>query len=278
MKCCFLVDSPKIKVPAGVSEVILPYHPDDLSIYDAIGYFLDDNKSIILDIQKDAVQSMLNNHNFDSNFEIDKLDSLISAYNIKIRIPDSFCPLVQNFKDRSIPFFYSKGASDWQEFHKQLKDGVSDIYIVESLNFSLWKVKMWCQQKNVKIRVYPNVVQSSYSKKINQFFIRPDDLESYKDVIDVIEFWCQNWQQQTYYKVYFEQGKWFGNLKEIITGLDSEVDNREISPTFAKHRLLCNHRCIADPSCSCHACSRAELHSKIMKEMTAEMLEENKSS
>lgn len=166
--------------------------------------------------------------------------------------------LYKGMKEHEIPFFFLTYARDWDTFNGLISKGVSDIYIVEELGFSLNKLGPIAHAAGVSIRVFANIAQSSWAEErsIKSFFIRPEDIPLYESVIDVVEFFGDDQMiQEVMYKTYAINKKWFGPLKEIILGLDSDVDSRSIPPAmFAKYRLNCNKRC--NKGGTCNICNR----------------------
>ena len=151
-----------------------------------------------------------------------------------------------------MPWFTGRMATTWAEVNYLCQLGVSDIYVAEELCFELPAVAKLCHKRGITIRAIPNVAQSSVRDMDDElkFFIRPDDIDLYEGVIDVIEFWGELRQQDTFYKIYTEQKKWFGNLKEIISSLDNDFDNRCVLPIFGKSRLDCGQKCLKGGHCS----------------------------
>lgn len=136
---------------------------------------------------------------------------------------------------------------------------VTDIYIINELGFSLDKLAIAAHKLGVKLRVYPNVAQTSAFNEmpaLKKFFIRPEDIDLYSDYIDTCEFYNSDKKLETYYKIYKEDKKWFGKLNEIIIDFNSEIDNKYIIPRFAEKRIRCNKSCIKGGYC--HRCDRIE--------------------
>ena len=84
---------------------------------------------------------------------------------------------------------------------------------------------------------------------IKKFWIRPEDVEVYGQYIDTIEFFGTPQQVGVLLKVYKEDKKWFGQLKEIIFGLKSDLDSRYIVPRFAEQRVSCKKECLKGGKC-----------------------------
>ena len=63
------------------------------------------------------------------------------------------------------------------------------MYICEELGFSLDKISDILHSNNIKVRVIPNICQSSFSEtnSLLTFFIRPEDIKYYIKYVDVFE-------------------------------------------------------------------------------------------
>ena len=163
-------------------------------------------------------------------------------------------------------FFFDELVSDWDTFIGLLKYGVTDVYIVENLGFELDKVAEIAGLYNVQVRVYPNVAQSKWgtTAAFKKFFIRPEDIDKYDKYVDVVEFYNIDKQLDTYYEIYAIDKEWFGRLDEIITDLNSDIDNRYIIPRFAQKRMTCSKKCFKGGVCT--RCDEIEKLAKSLKE------------
>lgn len=135
--------------------------------------------------------------------------------------------------------------------HYLLNLGAQEVYVAEGLGFELNAVSALCHSRGVKVRVYPNVAQSEvdFGSPLKRFFIRPEDRAFYDNFIDVYEFFGPLEKQDIIYKIY-NQEYWFGNLKDIILGLDCSIINRTVLPVWAKTRATCGRRCLKGTNCS----------------------------
>ena len=88
------------------------------------------------------------------------------------------------------------------------------MYICEELGFSLDKISTLLHSNNVKVRVMPNLCQSSFPEtpSLLTFFIRPEDIAVYSEFVDVFELISDKVHQQVIYKIY-KQGYWAGPVK-----------------------------------------------------------------
>lgn len=78
------------------------------------------------------------------------------------------------------------------------------MYICEELGFSLDKISKILHENNIRVRVFPNICQSSFleTPSIKTFFIRPEDISIYSMFIDVFELVSDKDRQYTIFKIY----------------------------------------------------------------------------
>lgn len=160
--------------------------------------------------------------------------------------------LIQKLKENYIKYnyFFKFVACDWDQFLGLIELGVSEIYIGENLGFDIVSVAETAKELNIKIRAYPNIAQSSWGKSkspLKNFFIRPEDVEMYSPYIDTLEFFGKQ-RLETYYRIYFIDKKWDGDLKDLIIGLDQSVPNNCI--LSIENRLTCGKRCLKNNNCN----------------------------
>jgi hypothetical protein len=130
------------------------------------------------------------------------------------------------------------------------------MYICEELGFNLEKISNLLHSKGIKVRVLPNVCQSSFpdTPSIKTFFIRPEDIPAYEKYVDVFELLSDPWRQRVIFKVYKQQ-KWFGKVQEIIPSFKGDLDSRFLLSSFGVVRSRCGKRCMYKPE-SCSICDR----------------------
>lgn len=189
---------------------------------------------------------------------------------------------MRRVEENKLPFFYCEKVNTIDALNQYISEGVTDVYITDELAFSLSDIKYNVSKNKVKIRVFPNVAQSSVSradgiKSITKFFIRPEDVKYYEDCVDVMEFFGPVDKQNTLYKIYKEQ-KWKGPLNLIISGYNPE-DNIEINssiiPTFGQVRKNCHKKC-GYTSSGCQICIAAEHIARSLAEKGLEYKEKRK--
>ncbi len=247
MKYCINYSN-KSHIIDKVDEILIRY--DKNKILELFTQFIPahlNQRVIVQLIEEDNIDTIVNN-----------LKKIISIYNenkdikFDIQLPFYNQKFIEELKDTNLKYFFKAAANSWDKFTGLISQNVSDIYITDELAFELDKVAEIAHKNNIKVRVYPNVAQSRWDKlsDILKFFIRPEDIEIYEPYVDVCEFYGDKAQQiDTYYKIYQEDKKWFGDLQEIIIGLDSKIDSRYIIPRFAEKRIKCGKDCLKGGKC-----------------------------
>lgn len=149
-----------------------------------------------------------------------------------------------------VPYYFGFMATNFDQLYYLCERGVSEVYLAEDICFDLVRARRVCDRYGVKIRVFPNVAQANVRDNPGhkKFFIRPEDVEIYADVIDTLEFWGEPDRQEIFYRIY-KSGRWFGQLKEIIADLNIEFDSRCIVPGFAQSRKTCGRKCMKGDNC-----------------------------
>ena len=206
--------------------------------------------------------------------DFDQLDSKIfkelqkDHKNFKLIVNYHQRKILDLILSNEIPFFFSNFITTIDELWGLMEYKPTDMYICEELGFHLDTVSKLLHEHNIKVRVIPNICQSSFSSTpgLKTFFIRPEDIDFYSNYVDVFEFISDAERQKTIFNVY-KNGKWFGALEELIPTLKMHIDNRAIlkDDFFAAPRVKCGKKCMYDPS-SCRMCDRiVELSDIIIK-------------
>ncbi|MEG0153724.1 MAG: hypothetical protein RR744_11235, partial [Cellulosilyticaceae bacterium] len=151
-----------------------------------------------------------------------------------------------------------------------------DVYVGGQLGFSLDKVKYITEKYNVKTRVFPNLAQLSWGNRfmetpdpdyLTAFWIRPEDIEMYEGLVDVIEFAGGDNVQEIFYTVYALDHSFIGDLKNLIGGMFS-IANKALPKEFTENRLDCDKKCLFD---RCHKCYKFKELSKLIDENNLEI-------
>ena len=235
-------------------ELKIQFNPNDATLPDFIEKYKD--KSIVIDVQMhlneggDAIEVF----NESSAIIISELNKKYNNIKIMFAFEDKVSyNLAEKYK---IPFFFSNKVGTLDEMHGLAAYHPTDIYICEELGFSLANIAPILHEKGIKIRVFPNICQSSFAEtpSLYTFFIRPDDIDIYANFVDVFELITDKDRQQIIFKIY-KEGKWFGKINEIIPSFHGELDNKYILDGFGLFRCKCNKRCYRKLS-SCGICAK----------------------
>ena len=143
-------------------------------------------------------------------------------------------------------YFFIEPAETLDDFQNMLSYKISDIYISGELGFYLEIFNHVCEKKEIQMRVFPNVCQSSSKiipkDTLTTFFIRPEDLRYYEGFNLVIEFFGPLSKQPVLYEIY-RDGRWMGDLDDLILGMKEHIDNNAILPAMGMYRKNCKKRC-----------------------------------
>lgn len=184
--------------------------------------------------------------------QVELVKEIVEDYTIECDNIATFRSLVFNGYNAYIRF----PVTDWETFNNLVQSGASDIYIDGPLGFQCSTIIKAKQNNSIKIRVSPTISSNAAlgsSKTATSFFIRPEDLSAYEDMIDIIDFKIPEQEKEdTLYKIY-KRGTFNFNLADLIEHLNMRVPNLFIQKEFVEHRLNCGQRCKL-PSKACHMC------------------------
>ena len=177
-------------------------------------------------------------------------------HNFKLMIYFNETELLNKIKEYNIPFFFHDYVGTIDKVHGLMKYNPTDMYICEQLGFSIDQISKILHNNNIKVRVIPNICQSSFPQTppLLKFFIRPEDIESYSTYVDIFQLMAPQQQQGIIYKIY-KQGYWAGPIKEIIPNFKDDLDSRFVTGAFGIIRSSCKRRCLYKPQ-SCDICHR----------------------
>lgn len=190
------------------------------------------------------------------NIDLEKIINLSKINNnVYFKLNKDFINKIEDFIRFNIKFFFDTIVNNWDHLNSYLNIGVSDIYISGELCFNLNIIKEKLKEKNIHSRVILNIAQIHDDfdslDPIKSFFIRPEDLKFYSSFINTFEFFIENKEQLTIlYESYVKDKYWYGDLSEIILGLNKEIDSRTLLPNFAEYRANCGKKCFKDSNCT----------------------------
>ena len=222
----------------------IKYRPADRTLKDFLDTY--QQKSMVIDVS-------------DSFEEIDAklFEGLYEKYkNFRLIINFNNEEHLNRIREYNLPFFFSNYVTTIDQLNGFLKYHPTDMYICEELGFNLHKVSKLLHENNVRVRVFPNICQSSFPEtpSLKTFFIRPEDIEAYSTFVDVFELVSDEERQKTLFKIY-KQEKWFGKINEIIPTFKEDLDSRYIIENFGTIRSKCGKRCMYNPR-TCGICNR----------------------
>ncbi len=229
----------------SVAEVIIVYDKFKIGLLDFLKT-REDEQRIVVDAGGVDYESM-------------DYDIIIAAKqihpNLTIKVDSGIeSAILDRFKEAELDFFFCNFIDTWDKLISVIKTGVSDVYITNELGFELDEVSLICKENNVKVRVFANVAQTSSHMKnldtIKFFYIRPEDVFIYDDYVDVIEFFGPKTRQSVLYDIY-TNGRWLGDLKDLILGLDVSAYSKHIVPYFGSRRVRCRKQCNQNQCCLC---------------------------
>lgn len=171
---------------------------------------------------------------------------------------------------KDIPFIFREHARNWDQLRELASYNPYSIYVVEDLGFDLKAVSAFLHQQGIQVRCYPNIAQSAryFDKMIinpfQHFWIRPEDVHMYEGLVDTFEFYHEADRMETLFRIYAIEKKWSGKLRELITGLYSDVDNRCLIAR-PHNTLSCQKRCMRDPE-GCQICKHWQELAKALEE------------
>ena len=166
-------------------------HFDQVDEYN-IKYKPDKNEKLLDFLEHYAKNKRVNIYTepIESNIEVLTAIQQTGKYNTAIVIDESPLRLdkkTQKFLiDNQCKYYFYHLYSTWDGFNQMLELKVSDIFISGELGFDLKRVRA-CAGKNVQLRSFVNVSQIHFGDTFRGFFIRPEDINTYSEYIDVFE-------------------------------------------------------------------------------------------
>lgn len=191
-----------------------------------------------------------------SDSELSKLIAIkkqFPNYNFTVALDENNQALVIKLKNAKIPFYFLKPVQDWETFGYLINSlEVSDIDLSGALAFELPKVKRYLEKVNANtvIRITPNIIQSQTENcpPLQNFFIRPDDIDQYEPYIDILEFEGIE-HQDTFYNIYAKEKLFVGKLNQVIYNFPLAIDNVGLIPQFGERRISCGRECLSGGRC-----------------------------
>ena len=236
---------PSEKYLQDADQFKIRYRPADKTLEDFLQTYSD--KSIVIDVS-DAFEEI----------DVKLFKALYEKYkNFKLIVDYFNKAHLDRVIESKIPFFFSNFVVSFDQIQGYMKYHPTDMYICSELGFFLDKISKLLHENNIKVRVIPNICQSSFIETPSQktFFVRPDDIPIYSTFVDVFEIFSNDKNTQKVLYSIYKQEKWFGKLNAIIPSFKGDLDSKYILPSFGMIRSRCGKRCSYAPS-SCNICDR----------------------
>lgn len=235
---------PSQKYVQDADEFRIKYRPADRTLKDFLEEYKE--KPIVIDVIEnfEEVDAQL----FSELYKEHKNFRLIIDFNNKEHLT--------RVQETKLPFYFINPVTSADQLNGLLKYHPTDMYICEELGFSLDRISKLLHDNGIKVRVYPNICQSSFPEtpSIKTFFVRPEDVSIYATFVDIFELISDEKRQQVLFKIY-KQEKWFGKISEVIPTFKGDLDSRFLVGAFGMIRSKCGKRCMLRPE-SCSICDR----------------------
>lgn len=182
-------------------------------------------------------------------FDLDKL-KFAKLVNPNIHIVLNYQDDFTILQDLGINYYFNShaAAESFRQLELFVTLGATDVYIVDDLCYQLNKVRDFCDEHNVQVRMILDEIPSRRPDAENDprapYFI-PEMIEELAQYIDVFEF-VENTsllRLKTLYKVWFENEEWRENLRFLYPKLELEIHNQSLIPDFIKYKMNCGYKC-----------------------------------
>ena len=163
-----------------MDELKIKYQPADRTLETFLETYKD--KAIIIDVSE----------NFE-DIDAQLLKGLYKKYKyikIAFNFNRDFLLRAQKYE---IPYFFTDYVTSIDKLIGLMEYLPTDMYICEELGFFLPKVSKILHDNGIRVRVFPNICQSSFSEtpSLKTFFIRPEDIFFYAQYVDILRNACQ---------------------------------------------------------------------------------------
>ena len=201
----------------------------------------------------------------DVNVPIDDLVQIYKQYpNLYVRLFPTQMKEMLILKDKGLKYFfdvsmpcYSGAVLDFL-----IQAGVTDIYLYDSLWYSLPQVSKRCKENNISIRLIVNRIPSLRPDAGQDYcapIFSPIDMDYLSQYVNTGEFDCYigdkneayDWHKfNVYYKAWYINKQWLGYLNELNIELQLSIPVSSLPPNFIKRRCECGRRCSLDRKCT----------------------------
>lgn len=158
---------------------------------------------------------------------------------------------------------YNAGAYSLVLLDTLLSIGVSDVYLMDDLNYNLARVSEHCREAGVQVRAVLNRIPSTSPLKgydFREVIYTPQNMFFYKRYIDAVEFDCgipYSFERlRVYERVFFQDEKWDGDLSDLNLDLKINIPNRSLFSAFINQKTICRRECSVQAPRKCHKCDQ----------------------
>ena len=242
-------------------EIIIEYHGQNDALKRLLEQYSD--KKVILAVNNPTQFFETQEDKILNGYYIDYPNFIVRFYDHH-KFYEYSPAILQLIKERMFaPYFFGGYIANFDQLHYIFTTGASEVYLVEDICFDLLRAKSLCDRHEVKIRAFPNIAQSCVrsTPPLKKFFIRPEDIEIYSEVIDTVEFYTEDLCRQNVLLKIYKRGKWHGDLNPLILDLNFSFESGLIEPEFGRLRRSCARKCMRGESC--RACENIQhIHDK----------------
>ena len=245
MKYCFNYRKTSLAL-SMLDEINIKFHPSNLDI---VLEYIEEHPTQRINARIRKEDDIYQYNLLDSFEDFHKKNPKLD---FAVILPEYNSNLAELCRQKDLKFFFDMVVRDWETLHCFLKAGACDLYLVEQMMFEIQDAATAIHAAGARVRTFPNIVQQKYENtdELKSFFIRPEDVELYEGLVDVMEiFTIDEINQDIILEIYQQDKQWWGPLKEIIIGLQSDIDGKYIIPRFGERRLKCNRKCFKGQKC-----------------------------
>lgn len=235
-------------------ELKIDFRPN----YEALFPFLDkyiDKCRILIRLTQEDIENLLKTKDIQKFIDYEKKDHIVfSLPPFNLVFNEYIANFITICREYEIDFLTREAIYCGDILWNYISLGVSDVYITGELAFSLKDIADDLHELGVFIRVIPDCVQNASTSpgKENDFYIRPEDIDLYDGIIDIIEFTIDKEnpdREYIIYDIYRKNKAWHRDLNEIIKGFNNVIPNSSISEHFGQIRLNCGKKCVRGGKC-----------------------------
>ena len=264
---CIHYNAPDMKYIDVAPQIKIDYKEEDETLEEFIKRHADQH--IYIDVSTKRRLTNDWNYNFFTKENIERFKNLKQYPNWSLLI-DIDIHFLNAYKANLLPevcntFVIGTRAETLEGLQYILSFHPNEVYLTNELCFDLSNMKAECEKYGAKIRVVANVAQcedTNITPAIKRFFIRPEDTGIYNEFVHGIEFYGNKTMQEICFKAY-DRRYWWGELSEIIMGLDDTLDSRRVPKHFGGLRIKCGKRCIRGGHCS--VCRTIQEFTKVLE-------------